>query len=303
MKVLILGSEGFIGSHLVRFFLKKEYSVFGCDLYECSRSGTYTYFKVSRLSPEWEGIFSSNTFDYCINASGTGSVPFSMTHPFTDFESNALDVIRILDNIRRLMPGCRYLHISSAAVYGNPRNLPVREEDVLHPLSPYGWHKLVSEQICREYHEIFGVAIVIVRPFSVYGSGLNKQLLWDVCKKLQLEDKVTLYGTGKESRDFIHVEDLCALLDIIIHKSSFTLEVYNAANGQQVTIENIVGLLHSSFECDKEMCFNGNQRAGDPLNWEADTTKIIALGYRPAITLEQGIQEYVQYFKGQSLQQ
>jgi UDP-glucose 4-epimerase len=303
MKVFILGSEGFIGSHLVRFFLKKEYTVLGCDLYESPRRGGYTYFKVSRLSPEWEEIFSTNTFDYCINASGSGNVPFSMTHPFADFESNALDVIRVLDGIRRLMPGCRYLHISSAAVYGNPKNLPVREEDILHPLSPYGWHKLASEQICREYHEIYKLAIAIVRPFSVYGSGLNKQLLWDVCKKLQNEDKVTLYGTGKESRDFIHIEDLCAVLGIIIHKSSFALDVYNAANGKQVSIQSIVNLLHGFFESSKGMHFSGDQRAGDPLNWEADITKITALGYCPAITLEHGVQQYVQYFKGQSLQQ
>src|ERR1700749_3485711 len=127
MKVFVLGAEGFIGSHLVRFLSKKGYAVYGWDLYETSRSGGYVYFKVSHLSPEWEEIFSSNTFDYCINASGAGSVPFSMTHPFADFESNALDVIRILDTIRRLKPGCRYLHISSAAVYGNPKSLPVRE--------------------------------------------------------------------------------------------------------------------------------------------------------------------------------
>jgi len=303
MKVFILGSEGFIGSHLVQFFIKKGYTVFGCDLYESPRNGRYAYFKVSRLSPEWDEIFSANTFDYCINASGNGNVQFSITDPVADFESNTFNVIRVLDSIRRLMPGCRYLHISSAAVYGNPKTLPVKEAEMLHPLSPYGWHKLASEQICREYHEIYNLHILIVRPFSVYGSGLNKQLLWDVCKKLQEEDKVTLYGTGKESRDFIHVDDLCNLLDILLQKGSFAGSVYNAANGKQVFIENIVGLLHSCFGCGKEIRFNGVQRAGDPLNWEADITKIAALGYCPGVALEHGVRQYVQYFKGQVLQQ
>src|ERR1017187_1769973 len=144
----------------------------------------YHYYKVSRLSPEFEELMQQIKFNICINAAGTGNVPYSMTHPVSDFEANSLDTIRSLDGIRRYQPGCKYLHISSAAVYGNQQKLPIGEDDKLHPLSPYGWHKVVAEQICKEFTQIYKVNTAIVRPFSVFGIGLKKQLIWDLLQKV-----------------------------------------------------------------------------------------------------------------------
>jgi dTDP-glucose 4,6-dehydratase/UDP-glucose 4-epimerase len=297
-KILILGSEGFIGSHLVRYFLQKDYQVEGCDLFETSLKGNYPYTKVTRLSPEWEEIFTTLQPDVCINAAGSGNVPYSMQHPLSDFEANTLDTIRLLDVIRRFHSACKYLHISSAAVYGNPQSLPVMEQTPLHPLSPYGWHKFMSESICREYHELYGAQVVIVRPFSVYGNGLRKQLLWDLCKKMEAQDNVTLYGTGRESRDFIHIDDLCFLIDCVLTKSEFKSDIYNAGNGIQVYIETIAALVKQFFGSKKSIHFNGESRKGDPLNWEAEISKVKQLGYKPKVSLESGIKEYVSYFKG-----
>lgn len=297
MKILILGSEGFIGKHLVEYFLAGGNTIYGCDLFETSSSRNYHYYKVSRLSPEWDEIFSGTTYDVCINAAGSGNVPYSMQHPVHDFEANTLDAIRVLDAIKKYTPVCKYLHISSAAVYGNPQALPVKETDMLHPLSPYGWHKLMAEQICREYFELYKIQIAIVRPFSVYGNGLRKQLLWDVCSKLQKNDVVNLFGTGNESRDFIHVEDLCLLIDRIIEKGNFDAVIYNGATGKQVLIKDIAEMLQQGYDKNKTIRFNGEVRKGDPLNWEADISKIQQLGFVPQISLEEGVKRYVQYFK------
>lgn len=295
--ILILGSEGFIGKHLVRYFLSDLRKVYGCDLFETSQ-GEHAYFKVSRLSPEWESIFTLHNFDICINAAGSGNVPYSFAHPVMDFEANAFDVISLLDVIRRTQPQCKYLHISSAAVYGNPVSLPVTEDMAMRPLSPYGWHKLMSEMICREYHEVYELPVAILRPFSVYGNGLRKQLLWDVCVKLQRQESiVTLFGTGKESRDFIHIGDLCRLMDNIIAKSGFKADVYNAGNGTQITVETIAALLRENFNSQKPIQFSGEVRKGDPLNWEADISKAVSLGYQPKISFSAGVKEYVSYFK------
>src|SRR3982751_6954365 len=94
LKVLVLGSEGFIGSCLIRNFLNGQYVVHGCDLFETPRMFDYVYTKVSRLSPEWDEVFNNNQFDACINAAGSGNVPYSMQHPLYDFEANTLDTIR-----------------------------------------------------------------------------------------------------------------------------------------------------------------------------------------------------------------
>ena len=295
--ILITGSEGFIGNHLVNHFTQSGYQVFGCDLFETALHGDYTYFKVTRLSPDWEEIFSNTRFEFCVNAAGSGNVPYSMTHPVSDFEANTLDTIRILDAIRRLNDTCRYLHISSAAVYGNPQSLPIKEDAQLLPLSPYGYHKLMAEELCREYFHVFGIHTAIVRPFSVYGEGLRKQLLWDVCSKLKKSNQIQLFGTGNESRDFLHVKDLAELIRLLIEKASFEAEVYNAASGVESKLSMVASLFENCFGGAKKITFSGENRAGDPINWRADTNRIGELGFQPSITLDKGLPQYVRWFQ------
>src|ERR1700757_1974292 len=165
MKIVILGSHGFIGSHLVDFFMFRGDTITGCDLVEDAATG-YSYQKISILSPDFDTLFSKQQFDVCINASGSGNVAYSLANPISDFEANAFSVVKVLDTIRKYQPFCKYVHISSAAVYGNPVSLPIKESDTLAPLSPYGYHKLISEQLCKEYHHLYNLPVTIIRPFS-----------------------------------------------------------------------------------------------------------------------------------------
>jgi UDP-glucose 4-epimerase len=298
MIVLVLGSEGFIGNSLVTHFIRIGYTVIGCDLYETSARGGYKYFKVSRLSPEWEDVFTNEKYDYCINAAGSGNVPYSMTHPFADFEANTLDTIRILDAIRRHNPACRYLHISSAAVYGNPDRLPIGEDAVLHPMSPYGWHKLMSEKICVEYHTIFGVATAITRPFSVYGPGLRKQLFWDLFHKcINSNGTVELWGTGNESRDFIFIDDLVESFHLILEKAPMEGEIYNIASGTETTIARVVELFLSNLDQPPVVKFNNQVRQGDPLNWRADIGSLINIGFSQDVPIKEGVSKVIRWMK------
>jgi UDP-glucose 4-epimerase len=300
MKILILGSEGFIGHHMVHHFLKQKYEVQGSDLFDTAHHSGYTYTKFSKLSPEWEEIFATQTFDYCINAAGSGNVPYSMTHPLADFESNTLDIMRVLDAIRKLNKNCRYLHISSAAVYGNPEKLPICEDDRKYPLSPYGWNKLMGEHVCSEYHVVYGIATAVIRPFSVYGEGLRKQLLWDICSKLSKADTIQLFGTGNESRDFIHIEDLTLLAQYIIEKADFAGNIFNAASGEETTIQTIAEIFEACYPGKKKIHFSGEVRNGDPLNWRADISGIKALEFYTSVPLKEGINNYIKWFQSEN---
>jgi UDP-glucose 4-epimerase len=294
--ILVLGSEGFIGRHLVQHFLQAQYIVHGCDLFETAQHSGYIYTKVSRLSPEWEEIFSKTSFDFCVNAAGSGNVPYSMTHPLSDFEANTLDTIRVLDAIRRLNKNCRYLHISSAAVYGNPEKLPIDENDRKCPLSPYGWNKLMAEQICSEYASVYGVAVAIIRPFSVYGKGLKKQLLWDICTKLHKDDVISLFGTGKESRDFIHIDDLADAIMKVIENSPFNHNIYNTASGTETSIKQVADIFEHYFPGKKTISFSGVEKKGDPVNWKADISRLAELSFQPKTALDNGIIDYINWY-------
>lgn len=295
MNLLILGSCGFIGSALCRHFINAKYAVIGCDLIE-HNTDEYSYHKISVLSSDFEALIAENKFDVCINASGSGNVSYSIEHPQSDFDGNTVAVFKIADAIRRYQPNCKLLHISSAAVYGNPVCLPIIETAPLSPLSPYGYHKLMSEMICKEYSTIYKIPLIIIRPFSVYGNGLKKQLLWDICRKLSANDSITLFGSGNETRDFIHIEDLLKLIQILIAKANFDGSVYNAASGIETSIKNIADLVVTYFPGKKEIQFSGNNKIGDPINWKADISKIKALGFNPEKILEEQVKNYINWY-------
>ncbi len=281
------------------FLRAKGVTVVGCDLQEPG-ANLYIYYKVSILSPDFESIFINHAFDVCINASGSGNVGYSVSLPFSDFEANTHAVARVLDTIHKFQPNCKYIHISSAAVYGNPLELPVEESAAMAPLSPYGYHKWMSEILCQEFHRLFQLKVCIVRPFSVYGERLKKQLLWDICSRLQSADQIVLSGTGRESRDFIHINDLLQIVETLIYKSSFSGEAYNAASGREVAIREIADYFENYFNGTKKIGFSGEVRKGDPLNWRANISAIQSLGFTCSVPLEVGVKNYIRWFEGQN---
>lgn len=295
MNILILGSHGFIGSNLVSHLVANGHNVTGCDLMEHVSRG-YNYQKVSVLSPDFDTLFLNHRYDVCINAAGSANVPFSIDHPISDFEANTMSVAKVLDTIHKYQPTCRYVHISSAAVYGDPEEFPVKETCRIAPLSPYGYHKWMSEILCREYYKLYHLPVVILRPFSVYGNGLTKQLFWEICQKLRENDYIRLYGTGKESRDFIHIKDLCVIIEKVIRNSSFEADVYNAASGIETPIQEIGELFKSMYPGNKQIYFTSEVKPGDPANWKADISKIERFGFSASISLEKGIRDYIDWF-------
>lgn len=299
MQILIIGSEGFIGSHCVSYFQELGHNIIGCDLINVKPS--YTYHQISRLTRDYKEVFEARKYDVCINAAGNSSVPVSIEHPLQDFEANTYDTIRILEQIRNNQPSCKFIYISSAAVYGNPTILPVRESEKISPISPYGWHKYHGEQICKEYSCLYGIPIVILRPFSAYGPRLRKQIIWDLFHKFSSSDKVEVYGTGEESRDFIYITDLISAINTLVSKDSFEGDVYNIANGKEIFISEVVAELAENLGRSPESYFyNGKRKKGDPLNWVADISKLNAYGFKSNYSFKKGLAETVKWLKTQT---
>lgn len=294
MKILIVGSRGFIGSHCVDFF-SKEHEVWECDV--VLDYNNPQYISIDAVDSDFNNIFQQHKFDVCINCSGAASVPFSLERPFNDFKLNTLNVFKLLEAIRLHAPECKFLTMSSAAVYGNPESLPIVETQKRMPVSPYGFHKVMSEMICEEFHRYWGLQTCCVRIFSAFGPRLKKQLFWDMYNKVKTQRELVLWGTGKESRDFIYIKDLVQIINLIVNRGAFNGEVYNAANGEQHRISEVAEIFVRVLGTDSKISFNNEVRKGDPLNWEADVTSVKTLGYKSSYTLEQGIIEYINWVK------
>lgn len=292
MKILIIGSKGFIGSYCFRYFSQlSEYKAYGADI-----ATDYTdqnYFQIDASNSNFTKLFKTIKFDWCINCSGASSVSDSFKNPLRDFNMNVHNVVQILVAIKDENPSCKFIQLSSAAVYGNPINIPITEDSVLNPLSPYGIHKKQAEELCELYHSYFDMSIYILRIFSAYGPGLKKQLFWDLDQKLKANSTVSLYGTGSESRDFIHVHDIVICFELIIKNIKKSFEILNIANGKGITVDEAVHTyIKQAGLLDKKVIFSGETRTGDPLYWQADINKMISLGYTNTVELENGLKSY-----------
>ncbi len=297
-RVLVIGSEGFIGQHLATEFRSQpdRFEVVTCDV--LAGADPLLHCRIDPEKVEYGGLFDTRPFDICVNCSGAASVGDSLVNPRRDFELNVGNVVRMLDAIRASGSGCRFLNLSSAAVYGNPAVLPIAERSEARPISPYGLHKLQAEQLCTGYARLFGLRTCSVRIFSAYGPGLRKQLFWDLHNKAQQQsDVVELWGTGDESRDFIEVSDLCRALRLVCERSMFEGEVINVASGKQVTINEAVRCFIAFYAGQHDIAFNGKVKEGDPRNWCADIEKLRSFGFEPEVSIEQGLRRYVDWVK------
>ncbi len=294
MKILIIGSKGFIGSHCSNHFKYEGHEVTGCDIYE---SNEENYIPLNSIN-DFNQLFSTNKFDCCINAAGSGHVGYSFEYPEKDFELNVSLVIKLLGAIKNHSVNCKFINFSSAAVYGNPSKLPVAENSETKPLSPYGYHKLLSENLLLEYYRFFNLKTCSLRVFSAYGEGLKKQLFWDLYKKTSQSESIRLFGTGIESRDFIYILDLVAIVDTIIQNAKFEGEVYNVANGEEIQIKDAVEIFIREYNWKGNITFSGETKIGDPLNWKADIKKVQVLGYKRKYSFIEGVKNYSQWLKG-----
>lgn len=295
MKILIIGSKGFIGKALEKASLKKGIDTYTCDVVADYVSKKYSIIDAS--NPEFNSIFEQEQYDICVNCSGAASVPASLNNPLRDYLLNTVNVFKILNGIRKHQKKCKFLNLSSAAIYGNPVSLPISEVMDSQPLSPYGVHKMQAETICKEFNDLFDVPTASIRIFSAYGDGLTKQLFWDLHKKAEASQEVKLFGTGQESRDFIYIQDLVNAIFCVIQKGVFNGDCINVANGREILIKDAVAIFYKHYAPSVKFTFSGEFREGDPNNWCADISLLQSLGYKEEYSFESGIIKYCQWLR------
>ena len=294
MNIIIIGSKGFIGQNLTHYFKEKGHKVWGVDVV-VDYVNTDHYFLIDASNSDFISVFQDSTFDLCVNCSGAASVPESLKNPMRDYYLNTVNVFKILEAIHKFQPACKFINLSSAAVYGNPQQLPVSETATPDPLSPYGIHKLQAEQICKEFYDFYNVPTCSLRIFSVYGAGLQKQLFWDLYKKAKTGKPFTLFGTGNESRDFIHVLDLARAIELVNESSDFKADIINVANGKEIMIKDAVATFFGFFKDEIKFSFSGDTRAGDPANWKAEISKLNSYGYQASVDIHSGLKKYYEW--------
>lgn len=292
--VIVLGGGGFLAGHICRRYRKLGWRVISIGRRANPADGHVRH-AWQLPHTEFADLLSVERPDICVNAAGRASVPASMTDPLADFEASTILTFRILDDLRRRSAETVYIHLSSAAVYGNPESLPINEDALIDPISPYGWHKHLSEQVVAEHSRLFGMKAVSLRVFSAYGAGLRRQVVWDLAARAieNPEKPLLLHGRPEDSRDFVHGSDVATAVEVVARRGALQGEIYNLAGGVETRIRDLAELILMLLGRAPVVEFDNVVIPGAPSRWHADIGMLRGLGFHPHVPLEEGIREVI----------
>ena len=264
--VLVTGAYGFVGRNAAKALARRGFDVTAIGHGSWAR-GQWRSWGISKW---YSADISLDTLikhagrpDAIVHCAGGGSVSYSIDHPRQDFDRSVVTTLEVLEYIRLVHPKTILVLPSSAGVYGAVNETPIATSQALVPVSPYGLHKRIAEDLCRSYSRHYGISCAIVRLFSVYGVGLRKQLLWEACNKLRTAD-VQFSGTGNETRDWLHIDDAAELLVCALSYASNACPVVNGGEGIATTVRSVVTLLADQFPSSSPPVFSGQVRPEIP---------------------------------------
>ena len=299
--VLVTGGIGFLGRAVAHKYKQLGYRVVGIGRGhwvgdDLSDSGFDVWTDSNITMSSLLGL--QESFDLIVHCGGSGSVGYSLTNPFDDFSKTVQGTINLLEFLRITESKALLVYPSSAGVYGAKNDSPIKESDALNPISPYGFHKRIAEDIIESYSKNYGIRAVIVRFFSIYGPGMNKQLLWDACIKLRNvgNEEVVFWGTGKETRDWIYIDDAVELINVAT-MSPLYFTLVNGGSGVRTTVYDTLNLLNTALGSTAKIIFNQTIRPGDPIFYHANIKAIKSMGWKPNTSLQEGICSYVAWFQ------
>ncbi|MDR1521816.1 MAG: GDP-mannose 4,6-dehydratase [Streptococcaceae bacterium] len=313
---LVTGGAGFIGSNLVNDLIK-EHKVVVID--NCSMGKVENLDHSSNLKfikgdvtdyTLMERILKNKNFDYIFHLAAIASVADSVERPVETHQVNFDSVFQLLERVRKYQPFLkRFVFSSSAAVYGDESTLPKQEESVIRPLTTYAIDKFSAEKFVLMYNNLYGVPTCVARFFNVYGPRQNPSSSYsgviskcmDCFEKMKDNSNVkfTLFGDGKQSRDFVFVKDVIYALQIISEHPNSLGEVYNVGVGKATTLLELFSIIEGILGKNLPVSYE-KARFGDIKESFADIAKLSALGYKPKYTMRKGMEEYILYFNQNS---
>jgi UDP-glucose 4-epimerase len=299
LTVLVTGGFGFLGRAVASKFKQNGCRVVGLGRgrwadEEALAHGFDRWLNASVSLPSLMTL--GESFDVVVHCGGNGSVGYSLSNPLQDFNKTVQGTADLLEYLRLASSQAMVIYPSSAGVYGAKEDRPIKETDALNPISPYGYHKRMAEELLESYSRTYGVKVSVIRFFSIYGPGLTKQLLWDASAKLRQANggAAMFWGTGDETRDWISSADAADLI-VAATRSDSVYTVMNGARGARVTVRDTLSMLKNALQLDADILFNGMVREGDPRFYHADVSRAHALGWRPRVSLREGFQGYVDW--------
>ena len=314
MKYLVTGGAGFIGSNLADSLLNDGHEIVVIDNFNdyydttikeinVSQHENNAHYKLYRFDiedlPLLKNVFANNDFDAVIHLAANAGVRPSIARPAAYFRSNVLGTVNILECLKEST--CKKLVMaSSSSVYGNCEAEKFSEDlNVSKPISPYAATKLACEQIAYTYHHLYGINVVALRFFTVYGPRQRPDLAINKFTRLITENKpVQIYGDwNKSKRDYTFIDDIVDGIKSSIVYDKTGYEIINLGGGEPVTLKRMIETIEKTLG-KKAIIEHLPMQPGDVDKTVCDWTKAnLLLGYKPKTSFEQGIAKFINWKK------
>ncbi|WP_297534932.1 SDR family oxidoreductase [Thermococcus sp.] len=299
--VVVTGGAGFIGSHIAWELVKDNEVLVIDNLYTGREENVPPGAKLTRADiRDYNAIAEliSNA-DYVFHEAAQVSVVDSIRDPVFTEEVNVLGTLNVL---RALLEGHgKLIFASSAAVYGDNPNLPLKETERPRPLSPYGVTKATAEEYLRVYHELYGLPVVSLRYFNVFGprQSFNQYagVISIFINRALAGEPLVIFGDGKQTRDFIYVKDVVRANLLVAESKRANGRVFNVATGKQTSILELAMKIIEITGTTSSILFD-KPRPGDIRHSVADISEIRKLGFEPEWSLEEGLKKTVEWYQG-----
>jgi len=309
MKALVTGTAGFIGSHLTEKLLKEGYEVIGVDCFidyyprklkeknmeSFIDNDNFTFIEKNILELDLKELLKD--IDYIFHQAAQAGVRASWGEDFEIYsDNNIMGTQKLLEaakesNIKKFI-------YASSSVYGDTDNLPMKETNRLQPVSPYGVSKLAAENLCYLYYKNFNVPAVSLRYFTVFGERQRPDMAFHIFIKAILEDKkLTIFGDGKQSRNFTHVDDIVKA-NILAAESDVKGEIFNiGGDGERVVLNDAISLMEDIIGKKANREYQSVVK-GDVKHTSADCSKARKmLNYNPEVSFKEGLKREIEFLK------
>lgn len=310
-KILVTGGAGFIGGNFIHYMLAKypDYVIYNLDSLtyagdlskhkKIEVDNNYFFVKEDiKSSVEINSFFENEQFDFVIHFAAESHVDRSISNPASFVETNVLGTQVLLEAAKN-NDVQKFVHVSTDEVYGEldfDFTTFFTEYTPLQPNSPYSASKASSDLLVRAYHETYGLPVIITRCSNNYGPYQFPEKLIPLAISRALNDeKVPLYGDGKNIRDWLHVEDHCSAIDLVMHEGIIG-EVYNIGGHNEKTNLEIVQTIIKALGKTEDLIEFTKDRLGHDKRYAIDATKLKELGWTPKYTFETGIQDTVKWY-------
>lgn len=329
MKYLVTGAAGFIGSAVIKNLTASQNNVIGIDnindyydvelkksRLERIKHENFTFKKMDITEPhELEKLFKEEKFDRVIHLAAQAGVRYSLENPHAYSESNLVGHLNILECCRKNKIK-HLIYASSSSVYGLNKKVPFSTSDTVdHPVSLYAATKKSNELMAHSYSHLYDLPTTGLRFFTVYGSwGRPDMAPFIFTNKILNDDIIDINNNGDMWRDFTHIDDIVEgiirISDVVPQKntnwtvengsaasSSAPYSIYNIGHGSPINLLDFVVAIENELGIEAKKNFRGMQ-PGDVYQTYAETSDLFeATGYRPKITLKEGVKEFVNWYK------